>query len=363
MKKIIVFITVLFVFPSIAFSVRLKDIAQFKGIRSNQLVGYGIVVGLDGTGDKAGTAYTSQAVSNMLKRMGVNVSTNDVKPKNVAAVIVTADLPPFARTGDRLDVSVASVGDSQSLSGGTLLMTPLKGADSNVYAVAQGSLVLGGYSAGDGNVGTVKNHLLVGNIPGGAIVEKEVKVSLEGKKSLMLSLDSPDFTTAVRAAQAINDSTGEKHAKAVDSGGIEINIPQSLKNDVPVFIAAIENLEIETDSIAKVVVNEKTGTIVIGKDVKISKVALTHGGLSITVREQNIISQPPELSEGETVVEKEKNVEVNEEERKVMIMEKTASVEELSRALNALGVTPRDMISIFQALKKAGALHAKLEII
>ncbi|MCB9481306.1 MAG: flagellar basal body P-ring protein FlgI [Desulfobacteraceae bacterium] len=363
MKKLIFCIAIIFVFPSISFSVRLKDIAQFKGIRSNQLVGYGIVVGLDGTGDKAGTVYTAQAVSNMLKRMGVNVSTNDVKPKNVAAVIVTADLPPFARTGDRLDVSVASVGDSQSLSGGTLLMTPLKGADSNVYAVAQGSLVLGGYSAGDGNVGTVKNHLLVGNIPGGAIVEKEVKVSLEGRKNLMLSLDSPDFTTAVRAAQAINDSIGEKHAKAVDSGGIEINVPESLKDNVPVFIAAIENLEIETDSTAKVVVNEKTGTIVIGKDVKISKVALTHGGLSITVREQNIISQPPELSDGETVVEKEKDVAVNEEDRKVMIMEKTASVEELSRALNALGVTPRDMISIFQALKKAGALHAKLEII
>lgn len=363
MKKIIVFMSVILVFPSIAFSVRLKDIAQFKGIRSNQLVGYGIVVGLDGTGDKAGTVYTAQAVSNMLKRMGINVSTNDVKPKNVAAVIVTADLPPFARTGDRLDASVASVGDSQSLSGGTLLMTPLKGADSNVYAVAQGSLVIGGYSAGDGDVGTVKNHLLVGNIPGGAIVEKEVKVSLEGRKNLMLSLDSPDFTTAVRAAEAINGVIGEKHAKAVDSGGIEINIPENLKNEVPVFIAAIENLEIETDTIAKVVVNEKTGTVVIGKDVKISKVALTHGGLSITVREQNIISQPPELSEGETVVEKEKNVEVNEEERKVMIMEKTASVEELSRALNALGVTPRDMISIFQALKKAGALHAKLEII
>jgi flagellar P-ring protein precursor FlgI len=363
MKKIIVFMSVILVFPSIAFSVRLKDIAQFKGIRSNQLVGYGIVVGLDGTGDKAGTVYTAQAISNMLKRMGVNVSTNDVKPKNVAAVIVTADLPPFARTGDRLDASVASVGDSQSLSGGTLLMTPLKGADSNVYAVAQGSLVIGGYSAGDGDVGTVKNHLLVGNIPGGAIVEKEVKVSLEGRKSLMLSLDSPDFTTAVRAAEAINGVIGEKKAKAVDSGGIEINIPENLKNDVPVFIAAIENLEIETDTIAKVVVNEKTGTIVIGKDVKISKVALTHGGLSITVREQNIISQPPELSGGETVVEKEKDVAVNEEDRKVMIMEKTASVEELSRALNALGVTPRDMISIFQALKKAGALHAKLEII
>ncbi|MGE4518637.1 MAG: flagellar basal body P-ring protein FlgI [Desulfobacteraceae bacterium] len=363
MKKIVVFICLILAFPSVCFSVRLKDIAQFKGIRSNQLVGYGIVVGLDGTGDKAGTVYTAQAISNMLKRMGVNVSKNDVKPKNVAAVIVTADLPPFARTGDRIDVTVASVGDSQSLSGGTLLMTPLKGADSNVYALAQGALAIGGYSAGDGNVGTVKNHLLVGSIPGGAIVEKEVKVSLDGKSELMLSLDSPDFTTAVRTAEAINTAVGEKQAKAVDSGGIQIKIPETLRNNVPQFIAAIENLEIETDSVAKVVVNEKTGTVVIGKDVRIGKVALTHGSLSITVREQNIISQPPELSEGETVVEKDRNVDVAEEERKVMVMEKTASVEELSRALNALGVTPRDMISIFQALKKAGALQAKLEII
>jgi flagellar P-ring protein precursor FlgI len=363
MKKYILLLCLILAFPSLSMGVRLKDIAQFKGIRSNQLVGYGIVVGLDGTGDKAGTVFTAQAISNMLKKMGVNVSRGDVQPKNVAAVIVTADLPPFARAGDRLDVTVASVGDSQSLSGGTLLMTPLKGADSNVYALAQGSLAIGGYSAGDGNVGTVKNHLLVGNIPGGAIVEREVKVSLEGKSELMLSLDSPDFTTAVRTAAAINSVIGENQAKAVDSGGIEIRIPQNLRNNVPRFIAGIENLEIETDSVAKVVVNEKTGTVVIGKDVRISKVALTHGGLSITVNEQNIISQPPELSEGETVVEKDRNVNVDEEERKVMVMEKTASVEELSRALNALGVTPRDMISIFQALKKAGALQAKLEVI
>ncbi|MDY0131283.1 MAG: flagellar basal body P-ring protein FlgI [Desulforegulaceae bacterium] len=363
MKKIIVLISLILAFPSMSFGVRLKDIGQFKGIRSNQLVGYGIVVGLDGTGDKAGTVYTAQAMSNMLKRMGINVGKNDVKPKNVAAVMVTADLPPFARIGDRIDVAVASVGDSQSLAGGTLLMTPMKGADSNVYALAQGSLVLGGYSAGDGNVGTVKNHLLVGNISGGAIVEKELNVSLQGKSELMLSLDNPDFTTAVRTAEAINNALGSNQAKAVDSGGIEIMIPQALKNSVPQFIAAIENLEIETDSVAKVVVNEKTGTIVIGQNVKIGKVALTHGSLSISVMEQNIISQPPGFSQGETTVEQNRNVNVDEEERKVMIMEKTTSVEELSRALNALGVTPRDMISIFQALKKAGALHAKLEII
>jgi flagellar P-ring protein precursor FlgI len=362
MKKIIIFMLIIII-PASVYGVRLKDISQFKGIRTNQLVGYGLVVGLDGTGDKAGTAYTSQALTNMLKKMGISVSRGDVESANVAAVMVTAELPPFARTGDRLDVTVSSVGNSQSLSGGNLLMTPLKGADSNVYAVAQGALAIGGYSAGDQNVGTVKNHLLVGGIPDGATVEKEVSVTLAGKSGLVLSLDSPDFTTAVRVAESINNVIGENTAKAVDSGGVKINIPEGLRQSVPEFIAAIETLEVNTDSVARVVVNEKTGTVVIGKDVKIDKVALTHGNLSITVREQANISQPPELSEGETVVANDRDVEVDEENRKVMIMDNTASVEELSKALNAIGVTPRDMISIFQALKKAGALHGKLEVI
>lgn len=362
MKKLILTLLILSI-PVSGFSVRIKDIAGFKGIRKNQLVGYGLVVGLDGTGDKGGTSYTSQALANMFKRMGINVSKDDVKPKNVAAVMVTADLPPFSRVGDKIDVTVSSVGDSQSLSGGTLLMTPLKGADSKVYALAQGPLAIGGYSAGIGGVGTIKNHLLVGAIPDGAIVEKEVSVVLEGKRQLILSLDSPDFTTAVRVASSVNDSIGQGIAKAVDSGGIEISVPENMKKRVPEFIAKIEVLDVETDSVAKIVVNERTGTVVIGKEVKIDSIALTHGNLSITVKEQENVSQPPGLSEGETVVTTEVDVDVEEERRKVMMIPETATMEDLSRALNAIGVTPRDMISIFQALKKAGALHGKLEVI
>lgn len=362
MKRILIFFMAMLI-PVSGYCVRIKDIASFKGIRKNQLVGYGLVVGLNGTGDKGGTVYTSQALSNMFKRMGINVSKDDIKPKNVAAVMVTADLPPFARIGDRLDITVSSVGDSKSLSGGTLLMTPLKGADSQVYALAQGALAIGGYSAGDGDTGTVKNHLLVGNVPDGAIVEKEVEVVLDGKTTLMLSLDSPDFTTAVRVASIINNTIGDNTAKAKDSGGIEITIPVNLRTEVPKFIAGVETLDVEPDSIAKIVVNEKTGTVVIGQNVKIDKVALTHGNLSITVKENPEVSQPDPLSEGDTVVTNKPDVQVTEETRKVMIMEKSASIEELSKALNAIGVTPRDMISIFQALKKAGALHAKLEII
>jgi flagellar P-ring protein precursor FlgI len=362
MKKIIIFI-IIFLIPVSGYCVRIKDIAQFKGIRKNQLVGYGLVVGLDGTGDKGGTAYTSQALANMFKRMGINVSKNEIQPKNVAAVMVTADLPPFARIGDKIDITVSSVGDSQSLLGGTLLMTPLKGADSNVYALAQGALAIGGYSAGAGNTGTEKNHLLVGSIPDGAVVENEVNVSLEGKTQLILSLDSPDFTTAVRVASTINDSLGKGTAKAIDSGGIAIKVLEPFKGRVPEFIAGIELLDVETDSVARIVVNEKTGTVVIGKEVKIDKVALTHGNLSVTIKEKPEVSQPNELAEGETVVTKNREVEVVEENRKVMIMNETASIEDLSKALNAIGVTPRDMISIFQALKKAGALHGKLEVI
>ncbi|PID77955.1 MAG: flagellar biosynthesis protein FlgA [Deltaproteobacteria bacterium] len=362
MKKIIIAFLI-FIIPSSGYCVRIKDIASFRGIRKNQLVGYGIVVGLGGTGDKGGTAYTSQALSNMFRKMGINVSKNDIKPKNVASVMVTSSLPPFARTGDRIDVTVSSVGDAKSLSGGTLLMTPLKGADSRVYAIAQGAVAIGGYSAGDSGGGVVKNHLVVGSIPGGAIVENEIDLVLEGKKKLVLSLDEPDFTTVVRVASVINGSMGEGVAKALDSGGIELNIPDLMLNDIPKFIAGVESLDVETDVAAKIIVNEKTGTVVIGNDVRVDKIALTHGNLSITVKEEPEVSQPPSFSEGETVVTNKKDVEISEEKKKVMIIKKTASVEDLSKALNAMGVSPRDMISIFQALKKAGALHAKLEVI
>lgn len=342
-----------------SYAVRIKDIASIKGIRSNQLIGYGLVVGLNGSGDKSGAAFTMQSLSNIIKRMGVNVPVGSLKVKNVAAVIITAKLPPFARIGTGIDIIVSSVGDAKSLSGGTLLLAPLKGVDGKVYALAQGPIVLGGAGAG----GAVKNHLLVARIAGGATIEREISMSLKNKKSILMSLYNPDFTTVSRVAGIINSSTGLNVAKAVDSGSINILIPPKMKDDVPEFIAKIERLHVMPDKIAKIVVNEKTGTVIIGEDVSISTVAVAHGNLTITIKENKEVSQPKPFSEGETVVNKDIDVDLKEEDVQVMVLPKTSTIGELVKALNAIGVTPRDLISIFQTIKAAGALQAELEII
>ena len=344
---------------SVSHAVRIKDVSSIKGIRSNQLLGYGLVVGLNGSGDKSGAAFTMQSLANMIERMGVHIPVANLKVKNVAAVIVTAKMKPFARIGTNIDIVVSSVGDAKSLSGGTLLLTPLKGVDGNIYALAQGPVALGGAGGG----GSVKNHLLVARIAGGATVEKEIPLNLKNKKRILMSLYNPDFTTVTRVADIINATIGQKVAKAVDSGSVSILIPPKMKGKVPEFIAQIERLHIMPDKVARIVVNEKTGTVIIGSDVSISTVAVAHGNLTITIKENQEVSQPQPFAEGETVVKTDVNVEVTEEDVQVMVLPSTSTIGELVKALNAIGVTPRDLISIFQSIKAAGALQAELEII
>ena len=343
---------------------RIKDLAAIKGIRSNQLTGYGLIVGLDGTGDKSGADFTTQALANMMDRMGIHVDKNQLKVKNIAAVIVTADIPAFARIGNKIDIVASSIGDAKSLAGGTLLLTPLKGVDGKVYALAQGPVTLGGVGAGGAGGGTQKNHLQVARIANGASVEREIPVMLDGKKELILSLFNPDFTTAKRVADTINASIGEGVAETVDSSALRLNIPESMQeNDVAEFLADIETLSIVPDTRAKVVVNEKTGTVVIGENVTISTVAVAHGNLTVTIKKSNDVSQPDPFSQGQTVTTPQNQVSVEEEEVKVMPLKGGATIGELVKGLNSIGVSPRDLITILQSIKAAGALQAELEII
>lgn len=348
-----------------AMAARIKDLASIKGIRANQLTGYGLVVGLDGTGDKSGTEFTIQSLVNMLERMGINVDKKDVRVKNVAAVVVTANLPTFARIGSKLDVVVSSIGDAQSLVGGTLLLTPLRGADEKVYALAQGPISVGGIGvSGASGTSVSKNHLLAARIAGGATIEKEVSFSLDNKTDLNLTLLNPDFTTALRMSESINAAMGEDVSKTLDSGTLKLKIPEAYREDIPRFLASLEALEVDPDTVARIVVNEKTGTVVIGKNVRISTVAVAHGNLSITINESQNVSQPRPFSRtGETVVTPETDIEIKESGEKLMVVDGGATIGELVRALNAIGVTPRDLISIFQSIKAAGALQAELEII
>lgn len=366
MKKQNVIISIIFlclVLAGNANAVRIKDIASIKGIRSNQLVGYGLVVGLNGTGDKGGGGFTVQSLANMMDKMGIRVDKNQLKVKNVAAVMVTSEIPPFARVGGRLDIIVSSVGDAKSLVGGTLLMTPLKGADDSIYAIAQGPLAIGGAGAEGGGGGAAKNHLLVGRISGGATVEKEVPFNLDAKKELTMFLSNPDFTTAQRVAEKINGAVGKGTARALDSGTLSLAVPADLAGNVAVFVSRIETLEVKPDTDARIIVNEKTGTVVMGDNVRISSVAISHGNLSITVQNTQQVSQPPPLSGGQTVATPATNVIMKEEKQKLVVLPESTTLGDLVKALNALGVTPRDMISIFQSIKAAGALQADLEVI
>ena len=366
-KNLIFYLTILicicFVTNSV-FAIRLKDLISIKGVRYNQLIGYGLVVGLNGTGDNKGTGFTTQSLSNMMKNMGIYVNKNKMKIKNVAAVIITSKLPPFARIGNKIDIVLSSVGDAKSLSGGTLLLTPLKGVNGQVYAIAQGAVAVGGYGAsGDAGGGTTKNHPLVARIAGGATVEKEIDFALNDKHKLLFSLKNPDFTTACRLSDAINKKTGKNSAVTLDSSTIQVNIPASMHSKVPGFIASIELLEIQPDTIAKIIVNEKTGTIVVGENVRISTVAVSHGNLSITIKETVKVSQPEPFAKGSTVIVSDTKIDIDEENKKVILIPEGATIGHLVRALNAIGVTPRDLISIFQSIKALGALQADLEII
>jgi flagellar P-ring protein precursor FlgI len=346
---------------------RIKDIANIGGVRSNQLIGYGLVVGLDGSGDRGrgsgGKDFTVQSVVSMLERMGITVDPRDVKVKNVAAVMVTTQLLPFARSGNQLDVTVSSLGDAKSLQGGTLLLTPLRGVDGAVYAVAQGPISVGGFAAGGAGARVQKNHPTVGLIPAGATVERGISTNLNDRDQITITLHRPDFTTAQRVAQTINRATGQGAASPLDSGTIAVDIPSAWQGTVVDLVARLESLEITPDTVARVVLDERTGTVVMGENVRISTIAIAHGGLSIQVREQPQVSQPLPFSEGRTTVVPDTQVTVEEEQRRLFVVEGGATIGQLVRALNALGVTPRDLIAIFQAIKAAGALHASLEII
>ncbi len=344
-------------------AVRIKELVSIKGVRTNQLIGYGLVVGLNGTGDNQKARFTIQSLANMMAHMGVQVSPDQLKVKNVAAVMVTAEMPPFARIGTSIDIMVSSVGDAKSLAGGTLLLTPLNGVDGNTYALAQGALALGGAGAAGAAGAVVKNHLQVARVAGGATVEREIPMQLDGRQDLTFSLFNPDFTTALRISETINNAVGKRVAKPVDSATMRIQIPEEMRADVTLFIAGLETLEVMPDSVAKIVVNEKTGTVVIGENVRISTVAISHGNLSITIQESEMVSQPGPFAGGETVTTRGTDITMQEDKSKVMLVPGAATIGDLVRALNAIGVTPRDMISIFQSIKAAGAMQADLVII
>jgi len=364
-KKITAIITILTLFLVAAplHAARIKDIANIGGVRDNQLIGYGLIIGLNGTGDKKGTEFTIRSVTSMLTKLGITIDPADVSVKNVAAVMVTAKLPPFAKKGSRIDVIVSSIGDSTSLQGGTLLFTPLKGANQLVYAIAQGPVSLGGYIGGSGGDSVQKNHSTVGRIADGAIIEREVEMDLNSRKDLTITLRNHDFSTAVRLADIVNQNLGQGVARPQDASTVLISIPPEYENKAVELIADIENLDVRVDSRARIILNERTGTVVMGENVRISTVAISHGSLTIQVKTQLDVSQPGAFSKGQTVVVPQKDVSVDEQEARLMVLQSGVTVDEVVRALNSVGVTPRDLIAILQAIKAGGALQADLEII
>jgi flagellar P-ring protein FlgI len=344
---------------------RLKDLVSIEGVRDNQLVGYGIVVGLNGTGDSRQTVFSAQSLTNLLARMGVEVSPSLILVRNTAAVFVTADLPPFAQPGTRIDISVAAVGDSGNLQGGLLVLTPLKGADGQIYAVGQGSVVTGGFAAGKGGSTKGVNHPTAGRIPDGAIVEK-LAPSVAPQGHVKLQLHRADFTTASRIAVAINDkfgTAGVRAAHAENSALVAVEAPASYASRSVEFLGELENIVVEADRPSRIVINERTGTIVMGKDVRIAPVAILHGSLTVEIQTTYNTSQPPAFSPGQTTVTPAVNVTAKEEPAKNIVLKQGASVEELVRALTAIGSTPRDVIAILQSLKASGALEAEVEVI
>ncbi len=365
-RAIVLALAALSLAPALASpEVRVKDLVRVEGVRSNPLVGYGLVVGLQGTGDGTQAAFTIQSLANLLRRSGVTVPQGSVRVRNVAAVMVTADLPPFAKPGQALDVQVSSMGDAKSLQGGTLLMTPLLGPDGNTYAVAQGAVILGGsFSAGGGGNAVQKNHPTAGRIPEGAVIEREVPTGLATSSTFRLLLNDPDFATASRIVEAVDKTFGQSIAHADDAVGVRIIPPPDLARDPVTFLARVEAVTVQPDRAARVVINEKTGTVVMGSEVRVSKVALAHGSLTVEVRTRLEASQPAPFSEkGETVVLPRVEVTANEEPNRVLTLEDGVTVGEIVSALNALGVSARDMIAIFQAMKASGALHAELVVL
>jgi flagellar P-ring protein precursor FlgI len=341
----------------------LRDITQIEGVRDNQLVGYGLVVGLNRSGDTQQTYFTVQTLANSLSRMGVQISPGVVVVKNVAAVFVTATLPPFSRPGTKLDVNASSVGDAKSLAGGVLLMTPLRAPNGQVYAVAQGPLVLGGYGEGANGSSKTVNHLTVGRIAEGAVVERDASVDLSHFKTVSLLLQNPDFTAARDVADVINKEFGRTVATTLDSRRIDVDVAASGVSSVPILISRVQNLSIPFHSPAKVVVNERTGTIVMGGDVRLSPVSVIHGSLSIDVKTSHAVVQPAPSTNGKTEVVTEASLTVKDQPAQSIELEEGANVDKLIRGLHDIGATSRDVISILQAIKAAGGLQADLEVI
>jgi len=356
-----------------ASAVRIKDVGSFEGVRDNQLIGYGLVVGLDRTGDQViGGQFTIQAMMSMLNKMGINLVINPIQllTRNIASVIVTAKLPPFAKPGSTLDVLVSSMANAKSLQGGTLLLTPLKAANQQVYAVAQGPVSIGGFLGGTGGAGgstVTKNHQSAGIVPGGAIIEKDAGIDIESWETVSVLLRQPDFTTAIRTTEAIDGVFGKGSATAVNAGLVRASVPATFRGRVVEYIATIEGLDVNVDLPAKVVVNERTGTVVLGEHVRISTCAISHGNLTISVKNTINVSQPtaPIIGStgGQTTVTEDVQTEAKEQESRLIVVDETVTLGEVVRALNAVGVTPRDLVAILSALRAAGALQANLDVI
>jgi flagellar P-ring protein FlgI len=342
---------------------RIKDLANIEGVRQNQLVGYGLVVGLNGTGDTLNNIpFTKQSLQAMLERMGVNIRGATIRTGNVAAVMVTGNLPAFGTQGTRMDVTVSSLGDAKNLQGGTLLVTPLLGADGNVYAVAQGSVAIGGFQAEGEAAKIVRGVPTVGRIANGAIIEREIEFALNRLPNVRLALRNADFTTAKRIAAAVNDYLGAKCAEPIDPSTVQLTIPGEFKGNVVAFLTEIEQLQVEPDQIARIVIDERSGIIVMGRDVRVATVAVAQGNLTVTISESPQVSQPNPLSRGRTVVTPNSRVGVTEDGKKLALVKDGVSLQQLVDGLNGLGIGPRDLIGILQAIKAAGAIEADIEV-
>jgi len=360
MKRTVITLLILLI-ANVSFAmVKIRDISNVEGIRDNQLIGYGLIVGLNGTGDKSGTDFTVQSLVNMMERMGITVTKDAVSVKNVAAVMVTAKLPPYSKMGTKVDVVVSSVGDSKSLEGGTLLMTPLSAANGQVYAVAQGPISVGGMNVSASGAGAIKNHATVGMIPNGAIVEQEIPFEMDESK-IVLTFKQRNLTDLVKAQAAVNTRVGQDVAKITSPSTLEVAVPAEERENFYVYLDSVLKSQIEPTHLARVVVDERTGTIVMGADVRLNTVAVSHGNLTISINSTVEVQDPDFLGDGGTQTE-ETEITVEEETAKLMIVPEGVSISDLVKGLNAIGVTPRDLISILQAIKAAGALHGELQV-
>ena len=353
-----------FAAPNAGATSRIKDLANIEGVRQNQLIGYGLVVGLNGTGDTLNNIpFTKQSLTAMLERLGVNIRGQTLRTGNVAAVMVTANLPPFGTQGTRIDITVSSLGDAKSLQGGMLLVTPLLGADGNVYAVGQGSVAIGGFQAEGEAAKIVRGVPTVGRIANGALIEREIDFNLNRQSQLRMALRNPDFTTARRVAAAINDFIGMPTAEPLDPATIGITIPQQYRGNVISLLTEIEQLQVEPDQAAKIVIDERSGIIVMGRDVRVSMVAVAQGNLTVTITESPQVSQPQPFSRGGTTrVVPRTAIGVQEDGKKLALVSDGVSLKQLVDGLNALGIGPRDLIAILQAIKAAGAIQADIEV-